>query len=321
MLSFITEMSIEGTTLEVLDMTPVASNYSTNIWFGGYTQGFETRYFTEEGHMVIYANFHTNRLNNSTSLLTSFENVETTFLLDDNAVFEEANEKASLALEKVLDTPNGDIYDRFDSNLLFVGFLNFETETFEQTFIGYGIYASNHSGGTQKYTNFYSHPHIFTTDSGDMFIIENQLLESWEGNQRNNDWSNLNPNFMKDAISTLSRYDLETGEKTILLQHENDGTIISSVYEKRDGFYITGSYYETLSNDVESVDAFLRATNESFVTQQELILSGSKDDVGHGIVLNASGQPVWIVMSNSNDGDFEGLDSTDDDFKFYYVSF
>jgi hypothetical protein len=314
-------MSIEGTTLEVLDMTPVASNYSTNVWFGGYIQGFETRYFTEEGYMVISANFYTNLLNNSSSLLTSFENVETTFLLDDNAVFEEANEKASLALEKVLDTPNGDIYNRFDSNLSFVGFLNFETETFEETFIGYGIHASNHSGGTQKYTNAYSHPQIFTTDSGDMFIIENQLLESWERNGQNNDWAHFNPDYMKDAISTLSRYDLETGEKTILLQHENDGTIISSVYEKRDGFYITGSYYETLSNDVESVDAFLRATNESFVTQQELILSGSKDDVGQGIVLDASGRPVWIVMSNSNDGDFEGLDSTDDDFKFYYVSF
>ena len=321
MLSFITEISIEGTTLEVLDSTPVSSNYSTNIWFRGYTQGFETRYFTEEGHMVISANFHTHSANNNANLETLFASAETTFLEDDSAAFEEANEKATAALEKVRDTPNGDILNNFSFNVSFLGFFNFETETFEHTFTGYGVYASNHGGGTSKYANAFSNPQIYTTDSGDMFIIENQLLVAWELDNQGNDWAEYNPDYMQDAISTLSRYDLETGEKTIILQHENDGTMIEAVYARRDGFYVTGSYYKTLSNDVESVDAFLRATTHSFGIQQELILSGSKDDVGLGIVLNASGQPVWIVMSNSDDGDFEGLDTMDDNLNFYYVSF
>jgi hypothetical protein len=320
-ISFITEISIEGTTLEVLEHTPVSSNYSSNVWFRGYTQGFETRYFTEEGHMVISVNMHSLHAISSSGLSNSFMNVETTFLPDDSIGFNEVREKASEALTKILETPNGNIYNNFNYNLNFLGFFNFETEKFEHSFSGYGVYASNHSGGVEKYANAYSHPQLYTTDSGDMFVIENQLLTAWENNGQINDWAQYNPDYMLDAVSNLSRYDLETGDTSLVLEHDNDGTIIQAVYEKSDGYYVSGSYYETPSNNVKSVDAFLRATTSSFGTEQELTLSGSNDDVGLGIVLNASGQPVWIVMSNSNDGDFEDLDAEGGNFNFYYVSF
>lgn len=90
------------------------------------------------------------------------------------------------------------------------------------------------------------------------------------------------------------------------------------------GYYVSGTYYESESTpDVQSTDAFLLEVDEDFNTINELILAGSGDDNGSQITLNSQGRPVWLVQSNSTDGDFEeaGASNTDGRFKIYSVTF
>ena len=320
--NYILEVSVEGTTLEVIDMTPFTSNYGITIWFTGYQQGFETRYFTEEGQMVLTASFYNNNAStDASSISTFFDTFEATFLTEDSSVLVEAETESLAAHEAVLDTPNGDSFDYYSFNLRITGFFNFETGLFDHAINGYNVYGSNNVGGVIDRAEASKWPTLFLTDSGDSFLIDYDIVTNWEGQSSQIEISQLNPERLVDAVSTLSRYNLETGEKTVVIEHDNNGTFLSGIYETSDGYYLTGSYYATDANEIDSVDAFLVATNDAFVTQQELILSGSGDDMGQGIMLNASGRPVWIVMSKSTDGDFEGLDGDEDRFSSYFVSF
>jgi hypothetical protein len=320
-IGYIVQVSVEGSTLEFLTATPFAANFNSNIWFQGYRQGFETRYFTEEGHMVLTTNFWNNSYNNSSTISSFFDTLETTFLQEDSTALEEAEAESLAAYETVLDTPNGEGLDSFNFNLNFTGFFNFETEKFEHAITGYNVYGYDYNSGVENRAEAYNWPSLFLTDSGDSFVIDNKVLIVWEGQVSQQTYSQYNPERLVDSVSTLSRYNLETGEKTLVIEHDNNGTILSGIYEKSNGYYLTGSYYETDTNDIASVDAFLLATNDTFVTQQELILSGSNDDMGLNIMLNASGRPVWIVQSNSTDGDFAGLGGVENRFSTYSVSF
>ncbi len=66
----------------------------------------------------------------------------------------------------------------------------------------------------------------------------------------------------------------------------------------------------------------------AFVTDKKklpvlLLLLGSGDDNGSQITLNSQGRPVWLVSSNSTDGDFAeaGASNTDGRYKVYSVTF
>jgi hypothetical protein len=320
--NYILEVSVEGTTLEVIDMTPFTSNYGIDIWFTGYQQGFETRYFTEEGQMVLSAGFHNHSGNTNVSTIsTFFDTFEATFLPEDSSVLVEAETESLAAYEAYLDTPNSDSFTYTSFNLRITGFFNFETGLFDHAISGHIVYGSNNVGGVIDRAEASKWSTLFLTDSGDSFLIEYDIVTNWEGQSSQLEMSQLNPERLVDAVSTLSRYNLETGEKTVVIENDNNGTLLSGIYETSDGYYLTGSYYDTDTNEIDSVDAFLVATNDAFVTQQELILSGSGDDMGQGIMLNASGRPVWIVMSNSTDGDFAGLDGDENRFSNYFVSF
>ena len=320
-IGYLTQVSVEGTTLEVIDHSPIASNYNVNLWFQGYRQGFETRYFTEEGSMVLTANFWNNQNSNALDIPAFFDNLETTFLEDNATVLSESETKIIAAYDAILDTPNGDSFTSHQFNLNFNGFYNFETGILEDAYTGYNVWTYNYNGGQEQRAQASSWPTLFLTDSGDSFIIENESLREWESDGSLQLWSEYNPEYLVSAVSTVYRYNIETGEKTLVIENDNNGTVITGVYEKSDGYYLTGSYYETDTNEVSSVDAFLRATNDAFVTQQELVLSGSKDDIGQLIMLDGSGRPVWIVMSNSIDGDFAGLGGVENRFTTYSVSF
>jgi len=325
MLTYLMEVNVEGTTLSVLDITPFASNFNSNLWFQGYRQGYETRYFTEEGQMVLTVNFwnnNVNNLNNSNAGMTAFfDELDTTFIPENSTILEEAETNALAAYEAVLDTPNSELFTSISFNLNLTGFFNFETGLFEHAVSGYNVYGYNYNNGQEQRAEAYNWPLLFLTDSGDSFVIDNKILSSWQGQMTSQGISQLNPARLLDAVSTLSRYNLETGEKTVVIEHDNNGTFLSGVYEKSNGYYLLGSYYKTDTNEIDSVDAFLAATNDAFVTQQELILSGSGDDMGQAIMLNASGRPVWIVVSNSTDGDFAGLGGVENRFSTYSVSF
>jgi hypothetical protein len=125
------------------------------------------------------------------------------------------------------------------------------------------------------------------------------------------------------SYNALYEVNLSTNVKTLIEENNNNGKSIGGIFEKEDGYFITGSYYPTDTNDVESVDAFLMEVDLAFETVQELVLSGSGDDQGGTIALNSSGQPVWMVSSNSTDGDFAAFAASNPTNRFnnYSVSF
>jgi hypothetical protein len=254
-------------------------------------------------------------------ITTFFDQVDTTFIPENSTILTEAETNSQAAYEALLDTPIGEDFTSISFNLNLTGFFNFETGLFDHAMSGYNVYAYNYNNGQQQRAEAYNWPALYLTDSGDSFVIDTAVVTYWETQDFTQNLTQYNPAILENAVSTLSRYNLETGERTIVLENDNNGTILGGVYEKSNGYYLTGSYYDTGANDIDSVDAFLVATNDAFVTQQELILSGSGDDMGQSIMLNASGRPVWMVFSNSTDGDFAGLGGDENRYGTYSVSF
>jgi hypothetical protein len=127
------------------------------------------------------------------------------------------------------------------------------------------------------------------------------------------------------STSKVYRLNLETQQKTLLLDFDNNGVILTAIYRHTGGFYITGNYNNSseFTTGLGKSEAFLRSYNASFTKIGEVVLSGSEHDVSQGIILDNDNQPVWIVSSNSTDGDFAtvGANNTTGSFRQYFVRF
>jgi hypothetical protein len=126
-------------------------------------------------------------------------------------------------------------------------------------------------------------------------------------------------------VSRLYRINLETQAKTLLLDYENEGVYLTGIYRYTGGFYVTGVYNDSdeFTTGLGKAEAFLSAYNTTFTKTGEVVLSGSEDDTTQGIILDDTNKPVWLVTSNSNDGDFATVasDNTEKTNRQYYVRF
>jgi hypothetical protein len=123
--------------------------------------------------------------------------------------------------------------------------------------------------------------------------------------------------------STILRLNLETRTKTQLLNYRNQGIYINGLFPHTDGFFLTGFYLDAPSNTSEGPDAFIFSLNRNFIKSDELILGGSNMDIGVDITLDQTGLPVWVVISDSTDGDFASMSGSNpnNDIKTYFVRF
>lgn len=176
-----------------------------------------------------------------------------------------------------------------------------------------------------QFSNYYSSYVTGMSDGETAFIIETDTSFLYPEIQVTNyGWSGFNPDYRVYTYNAISRINLDTNEVTLIEENDDNGKYISGIYQKNGGYYISGTYYECEDKpEVQSTDAFLLEVDENLVTLNELVLAGSGDDNGSQITLNSQGRPVWLVQSNSTDGDFAeaGASNTEGRFKVYSVTF
>lgn len=295
------------------------------IWFNGFRDGFEVRYFNDANELYLAVNSWS-YINNSLTIAAAFERLEDNFLPADQRqdLYATAETIATQFASDLYEEVNATVQTNVNFNVS--GFYNFTTKTMNNPLVNVYIYYNQQVDQTQRreINLQYNQQYLFTP-SGRVFIIENTNQSSFlrDNNFNWGGWNWLNPDNRLYTKNSLIEINLSTNTKTLIVTNDDNGTFITGIYEKSDGFYLSGSYYETDTNDIEVSDAFLRAIDENFATVEEVVLAGSKDDIGNLITLNASGQPVWIVSSNSTDGDFAAFASSNPTnlFVTYAVTF
>jgi hypothetical protein len=305
---------------------PITFDGYSNLWFYGFREGFETKYFNENGEITLgmynYINAQT-------------ENAIITAIADTESNVISAEEKARLfpsIEDKIIDFYNRNVAYNLNYSLSLnytvLGFYNFETGLMtKNTFNVYSWQSVTIENVRYQFNNNYSATVIGMADGDTAFIVENDISVLYPEQQINNyGWSSFNPDYRVYTYNAISKVDLVTNEVTLIEENEDNGKYIyiSGIYQKSGGYYVSGTYYESESTpEVQSTDAFLLEVDEDFNTINELVLAGSRDDNGSQITLNSQGRPVWLVQSNSTDGDFAaaGASNTEGRFKVYSVTF
>jgi len=323
--SYLVEVDITNyQALETIRTTAISFDGTSNIWFYGFRQGFETKFINENGEMALGLNGYIYSQNEA-SITTYFSDLENNFLTTE----EESR------LYPLMEAKTKEFYNRtteyesnFSMSLNFnvFGFYNFETGIMTKN--NYAVYSWQSvtiDSVRYQFNNNYSSSIIGMSDGETAFLIENEISTLYPEQQNNyGGWSGLSPDYRVYTYNALSSVNLDTNEVTLIEENDNNGKFISGVYQKNGGYYLTGTYYESdATPDVQSTDAFLIEVDEEFNVVNELVLAGSGDDNGSQITLNSQGRPVWLVSSSSTDGDFAeaGASNTDGRYKVYSVTF
>ena len=311
---------------ETIRTTAISFDGSSNVWFYGFRQGFETKYINENGEMALGLNGYLYPQNEA-AITTHFTDLENNFLTTEEET----------RLYPLVEAKAKEFYNRtaeyavnFSMNINFnmFGFYNFETGLMTKN--NYAVYAwQSVTIDTVRYqfTNNYSSNIIAMSDGETAFLIESEISTLYPEQlmQYNyGGWSGLSPDYRVYTYNALSSVNLDTNEVTLIEENDDNGKYVAGVYQKNGGYYLTGTYYESeATRDVQSTDAFLIEVDEDFNIVNELVLAGSGDDNGSQITLNSQGRPVWLVSSNSTDGDFAeaGASNTDGRYKVYSVTF
>ena len=322
--SYLVELNVSNiNSITTTRITPITFDANGTLWFYGYLQGFDTKYFDTNGEMFLSVGAAA-YLNPTFSLETFFSTLEDNFLEDDarDDLYQEATDKLNEildALAEIITTPLS-----VSVNVNISGFFNFTTGKLQNPLVSVNTwyrYNQNVAGATWIQGNRYQN--YIRMDNEEVYIVENNDIFSYILTDNFFNGSTLNEDHLISSYNALYEVNLSTNVKTLIEENDNNGKSIGGIFEKEDGYFITGSYYPTDTNDVESVDAFLMEVDLAFETVQELVLSGSGDDQGGTIALNSSGQPVWMVSSNSTDGDFAAFAASNPTNRFnnYSVSF
>ncbi len=323
--SFISEVDIlNDNSLEFVSNTAVTFDGESHLYFNGYRKGFETKFFNENGEIAIGLNSYI-YAQEEAEITNHFNDLETNFLSEAEIerLYPLIENKAKEFFNRTL-TYREDLNMNINFNIY--GLYNFETGLMTNnnysTFTWQTVMIENVE--YQISNNFNSYV-VIMSDNVTAFQITSDTASMFPIEQNNGlGWSGFNPDYRIYTYSSLSSVNLETGELTLIEENDDNGKFISNIYQKTGGYYITGTYYESEATpNVQSTDAFLLQLNENFETVAELVLAGSGDEIGSQITLNAQGRPVWLVQSNSRDGDFTeaGASNTEGRLKLYSVSF
>jgi len=311
---------------ETIRTTAISFDGSSNVWFYGFRQGFETKYINENGEMALGLNGYLYPQSEA-AITTHFTDLENNFL----------STEEETRLYPLVEAKAKEFYNRtaeytvnlsMNINFNMFGFYNFETGLMTKN--NYAVYSwQSVTIDTVRYqfNNNYSSSIIGMSDGETAFLIESEISTLYPEQLMQNNyggWSGLSPDYRVYTYNALSSVNLDTNEVTLIEENDDNGKYVAGVYQKNGGYYLTGTYYESdATPDVQSTDAFLIEVDEDFNIVNELVLAGSGDDNGSQITLNSQGRPVWLVQSNSTDGDFAeaGASNTDGRYKVYSVTF
>ncbi len=323
--SFLVEVDVTNyDALETIRTTTITFDGTSHIWFYGFRQGFETKYINENGEIALGLNGYI-WSEDEASIDAYFSDLENNFLTT-----EEKTRIYPLIESKTLEFYNrtlaysSDLQMNINYNV--TGFYNFESDTMTKNNYAVSSWQSVRIEDVEyQFTNNYNSNIVAMSDGETAFLIENENSTLYPLQQNNyGGWSGLNPDYRLYTYNALSSVNLDTNELTLIEENDDNGKYISGIYQKNGGYYLSGTYYESEATpDVQRTDAFLIEVDQDFNVVNELILAGSGDDNGSQIALNSRSRPVWLVSSNSTDGDFAeaGASNTDGRYKVYAVSF
>lgn len=169
-------------------------------------------------------------------------------------------------------------------------------------------------------TNFYT----FIVKIIDTYFLTSTFTQFVYGNITNN--SNIYDNentIIIDHFTSVKQFDNTNKTFTTIELPRDDFFIISGIYPREGGYYLSGSILENETNGVEGLAAGLFLLDENFQVEDFLLLDGSRTDIGNILTINSSGRIIWIVYSSSTDGDFAGAAASNTTFisKQYAVFF
>ena len=323
--SYLVEVDITNyQALDVIRTTSITFDGTSNIWFYGFRLGFETKFINENGELALGLNGYV-WSQNEASIATYFTDLENNFLTN-----EEKTRLYPLIEEKTTEFYNrtSEYTSNLSMNLNYSvsGFYNFDTGKMSKNNYSVNSWQSVTIEDVRyQFQNNYNSSVVAMSDGETAFMIETENSTLYpEVQNYYGGWAGLSPDYRIYTYNALSSVNVDTNEVTLIEENDDNGKYISGIYQKTGGYYLTGTYYESdATPDVERTDAFLIEVDEDFNVVNELVLNGSGDDNGSQITLNSRGRPVWLVSSNSTDGDFAeaGASNTEGRFKVYSVSF
>lgn len=286
--------------------------------FFGQRQGFTTTFFNADGELYFGGTVFTGGISggavNKPNLATNINNIKFSFVDSTNL----DSRKASLITESE---------EMIDSLFVYAGLTSI---TIAFNIQGNFNFTSNKmtDPSLTPFFQFYNNvnqSNVVASNSSNRIKLNNQSYDLVARTK-----TIFESNFAQGINITLSYFytlfkeDRVTKALTQVLEFDNVGITVVGIFERQDGFYLSGTILENTSNPtIKKSAAFLRALDNQFATVNELVLDGSEEDFGGGIALNNQAQPVWFVRSRSIDGPFEVFAATNPNkaLRTYTVTF
>ena len=302
--------------LSIVSSHVISATADVYSYLNNFRRGFDIVSFDKNGHIFFNFNFNFN-VQNREGIATTINNFNTSALSSTQLDALKADQIP--VIQNFYDLIKEEItIDNFYFNMSISGGFNLSTNQIENMLVGSNTYQSNQQGEAYEGNRFQQY---FEYDNEAYIIEVNRILV------RDNNQMSFNFFTMPSIYSTskVYRLNLETQQKTLLLDFDNNGVMLTGIYRHTGGFYVTGNYNNSseFTTGLGKTEAFLRSYNASFTKIGEVVLSGSEHDISQGIILDNTNQPVWIVYSNSTDGDFAtvGASNTTGSSLLYFVRF
>jgi hypothetical protein len=268
-------------------------NLIVNASFAPRRQGFNNMFRNDDNKFFLSVNFMISQGNQS---LGTYED----FVLNSDFSFLSSKDGLNEFLDEVrtLHTARQSFFKPEKDTLMFPNFIvqgtfNPETGYLEQP--TFSFYDADFDSATSSFYNILILQTKFYLNNGDL-VLSKRTSAGFS--------NNLNEFDVYDQVVTLIPSD-GSPQTEILNYNLEDDFIFTNLYEKEGGYYLSGtlaegSTYPTVTNRA----AVLFELDNNFVETNRIILNGSGHDIGSAITLNTSLRPIWLVTSNSIDGDF-----------------
>jgi hypothetical protein len=264
-------------------------------YFNNYREGFQSRYFNDNGEIALgFTVFYGDATQvNKSSIATVTNQLQFSFIsanefdgFKQNLIT--ASEERVDALATYANNPQQSITLAYSIS----GFYNFDTGQLNEVFMN-AFNQYNDQAKAQTLLGFESDNRLYLTGNYDL-VFNIKTISFAPSDQARPEY-----------IYTLYKENKTTKVRTKVLEFLNSGIEVSGIFQKDNGFYLTGTIYENATNNtIKKSAALLRDYDDNFNLVDELILDGADEDFGGQIRLNNQAQPVWFVSSRSIDGPF-----------------
>jgi hypothetical protein len=269
------------------------SNLLVNASFAPRRQGFNSVFRNDENKFFLSINFMISQGNQSLAVYEDFVlNSDFSFLPSKDGLNEFLDEV------RALHTARPNFFKPEKDTLMFPNFIvqgtfNPETGYVEQPLFSFSDSDFDNATFSSYTIQFFQTK--FYLNNGDLVLSKRTSAGYSNG---------LNEFDVYEQVVTLIPSD-GSPQTEILNYTLDDDFIFANLYEKEGGYYLSGTLAEgSTYPTVTYRAAVLIELDDSFNETNRIVLNGSGHDIGSSITLNTSLRPIWLVTSNSIDGDF-----------------